>query len=151
MHNCNYSYSFYDFKLFTYSENKILLDDKSHRLIYNASAYEQESDPKLKAFLRFVCSGTSEDDFTDYLSDLVKKLKQNEANKTEYGNMNLHDRDIKMAGKREGFLEGSHQKAIENARSLLINKVGTIEQISSWLNIPLDELKKEINISTSTI
>ena len=126
----------YDFKLYTNSEPKILLDDKTHRLIYNASAYEQETDLKLKAFLQFVCSGDSKDDFTDYLSDLVKSLKQNEANKTEYGNMNLHDRDIKMAGKKEG--------AIEAAIKLFNQNVGTLSQISTWLNIPLQDLQEAL-------
>ena len=117
--------------------SSIILDDKAHRLVYNASAYEQELDPKLKNFLHFVCSNKSDDDFTDRLADLVKSIKQQEANKTEYNNMNLHDRDIIRAAKKEA----SYETAIETAKKFLAMGL-SVEQVSQGTGLALEEVEK---------
>ena len=134
----------YDFKLTAQSSNSdtspIILDDKAHRLVYNASAYEQELDPKLKNFLHFVCSNESDDDFTDRLADLVKSIKQQEANKTEYNNMNLHDRDIIREAKKEGRAEGARENAIETAKNMLKDNL-PIEKISNYIGLSEEDIQ----------
>ena len=126
----------YDFKLTAQSPNSdtssIILDDKAHRLVYNASAYEQELDPKLKNFLHFVCSNESDDDFTDRLADLVKSIKQQEANKTEYNNMNLHDRDIIRAAKKEAIYE--------TAKNLLSMGL-SVEQVAQGTRLSVEDIQ----------
>ena len=52
--------------------------------------------------------------------------------------MNLHDRDIIRAAKREG----AHVAKIEAARNLLAMKVLTLEQIAQAQNLPLEEVQK---------
>ena len=42
--------------------------------------------------------------------------------------MNLHDRDNFRRGKKEGIIEGAHEKAIETAKNLLSMNL-TIENI----------------------
>ena len=134
---------FKDFNLPVYSfrniceENpSIELNDKTHKLVYNASAYEDENDEELKAFLHFICSGNATDDFTERINALVTQAKLAEAGKTEYMGMNLHDRDILMAGRREGREEGAMEKAIEAAK-LLIEKY----------NVPIEQACADFNIS----
>ena len=139
----------YDFKLTAKSshsdESPIILDDKAHRLVYNASAYEQELDPKLKNFLHFVCSNESDDDFTDRLADLVKSIKQQEANKTEYNNMNLHDRDIIRAAKKEG----ARENAIETAKILLADGRYSAKEVSELFGIAEEDIQNLVIESTS--
>ena len=134
----------YDFKLTAQSshsdESPIILDDKAHRLVYNASAYEQELDPKLKNFLHFVCTNESDDDFTDRLADLVKNIKQQEANKTEYNNMNLHDRDIIRAAKKEGRSEGARENAIETAKKFLAMGL-SVEQVAQGTRLSVEDIQ----------
>ena len=99
--------------------------DALHKLIYNVSAYENEPDEELKAFLRFISSGKPSDSFTDKINALILQAKQAEANKTEYMSMNLHDYDMMEIGKEEGALE----KALESAKRMLI-KGYSVEEIA---------------------
>lgn len=135
-------YSFHE----TCEENpSVELNDKTHKLVYNASAYEDEKNEELKAFLRFVSSGSATDDFTERINALVAQAKLAEASKTEYMGMNLHDRDILMAGRREG----REEEAFETARRLIAGKAGTLEQIAAWVNIPSEQLKAELQIDSA--
>ena len=43
--------------------------------------------------------------------------------------MNLHDRDNFRRGKKEGIIEGAHEKAIETAKNLLTMNI-SIENIA---------------------
>jgi len=63
-----------------------------------------------------------------------------------------YDVDMRYA-ERRGFKEGAEKKAIENARNLLKMNLGTVEQISQAINLPLEEvlkIKEELK-QTSTI
>ena len=102
----------YTFRNICQENNLVNLDDKSLKVIYNASAYEKEKDEKIKALLRFVQTNEpGTDDFASRLSETVERLKENEQFKEEYARMNLHDRDLIRETKREAFAE----KAIEDA------------------------------------
>ena len=64
--------------------------------------------------------------------------------------MNLHDRDIMRAAKKEGREEGAQQKAIEAATNLLKMNMLSVEQISQAEGLPLEkilELKAQISES----
>ena len=57
--------------------------------------------------------------------------------------MNLHDRDLTRAAKREG----AAQNAIESAKNLLKMKLGSLEQIAQAVGLPQEkvlELQKEM-------
>ena len=121
-------------------------------MIYNASAYETEKDPELRAFLNFVCKNNADDNFIRKITSLIEKIKQNEINKTEYMSMNIHEYDKFRAGKKEGIAEGmaegikqgtlagAHQKAVEAARNLKKNGI-SIEMISKCLGLPVEEIE----------
>ena len=96
----------------------------SVKVIYNATAYKDEKDERIRKLLKFICTNEpGDDDFSIRLSAVVEKIKENEKFRSEYAAMNLHDRDItraaKREGKEEGFAEGSRQKALETARNML--------------------------------
>ena len=52
--------------------------------------------------------------------------------------MNLHDRDIQRAAKKEGIAEGTRQKTVETAKNMLKIRLGTVEQISQIKNLPVE-------------
>ena len=60
--------------------------------------------------------------------------------------MNLHDRDIQRAAKKEGIAvgieQGTRQKAVETARNMLKIRLGTVNQISQITNLPIEEINK---------
>ena len=56
--------------------------------------------------------------------------------------MNLHDRDIRRVALAEGRKEGAEQKAIETAKNMILQSVGTLEQISSITGLSVEEINK---------
>ena len=60
--------------------------------------------------------------------------------------MNLHDRDIQRAAKREGIAvgieQGSRQKAVETAINFLKMKVLSCEQIAQGTGLSLEEVQE---------
>ena len=60
--------------------------------------------------------------------------------------MNLHDRDNFRRGKKEGIIEGAHEKAIATAKNMLKNNI-SLEIIADCTGLPLqtvEELAKSL-------
>jgi predicted transposase/invertase (TIGR01784 family) len=150
--------NFYGLPCYTFKnmceENQIVnLDDKSLKVIYNASAYEKEKDEKIKSFLHFIYTNEPGiDDFSNRLSVLVEKIKDNEIFRRDYAAMNLHDRDLTRAAKKEGIaeglLQGAAQTAIKNAKALLADGKYSAQKISELLNIPVEAFLKDNQVSS---
>lgn len=73
---------------------------------------------------------SGEDDLTNRLAALVKKMKENEQLRQEYMAMNLHDYDM--------IRKGAQEKALETAQKLLADGKYTAEEISALLGIPVE-------------
>ena len=132
----------------TCAENPAVpLDDKSIKVIYNASAYETVEDKDVRDFLHFVMTNDpGGNDFNRLISETVAKLKDNDEFRSDYAAMNLHDRDIKKAAKEEGIAEGAQQKAIEDAINFL-REGDSPEKVSRCIGLPLEkvfELQKNV-------
>ncbi len=144
----NFDLPRYTFRNACLEDNSVNLDDKSLKVVYNASAYEKEKDEKIRALLCFVRTNEpGTDDFASRLSAVVEKLKENEKFRQEYAAMNLHDQDLI----RETRKEALQQKAIETAENFLRMNVGTPEQISQGTSLPLEqvlELQKQLSTDT---
>ena len=142
----------YTFKNICKENCAVDLDDKSVKVIYNASAYEQEKNEKIRKFLKYVSTNEpGEDDFTKRLSATVEMIKENDRFRSDYAAMNLHDYDIttmaKEAGIEEGKEIGRDEQAIEATKNLLRMGILTHEQIAQAQTLPLkkvQELAEEI-------
>ncbi|MBO4546842.1 MAG: Rpn family recombination-promoting nuclease/putative transposase [Treponema sp.] len=134
----------YTFKNMCAENNSVNLDDKSVIVVYNASAYEKEKDKRISALLRFVLTNNpGTDDFSSRLSKIVKKLKENEQFKEDYGGMNIHDQDLVD----ETWKEAYRKKAVEDATNMLRKKLGTLEQIAEVTGLTLrrvENLQKKL-------
>ena len=58
--------------------------------------------------------------------------------------MNLHDRDNFRRGKKEGIIEGAHEKAIETAKNLLTMNI-SIENIAKATGLKKNTVKDLAN------
>ncbi|MCR5621220.1 MAG: hypothetical protein K6G18_05125 [Treponema sp.] len=102
------------------------LGDKTHHVIFNASAYEKEANPGIKEFLPFVRNNTAESDLTREIASMVQAKKFEQTFINEYLAWNLHDKDVERRGRKEGFKkgrkeglkEGRKEQALETARIL---------------------------------
>ena len=129
----------------TCEENPLVnLNDKSLKVVYNASAYEQEKDKRVRDFLSYVFNGQAgEDDFTNRLEAIVKKLKDNDVFRSDYAAMNLHDWDLTQraeeVGREKGLAEGARNNAIENAKNML-REGDSPEKVSRCVGLSLQEV-----------
>lgn len=128
-------------------ENKsVNLDDKSLKVIYNSSAYEAESDARIRDFLRFVQTNEpGQDDFSNRLSAIVEKTKENEKFKQEYAAMNLHDRDLIDETRKEALAEGAQQKAVEDAVTLVKKYNAAPETAAADVGAPLEKVLEALS------
>ena len=137
----------YTFQTVCMENGDVKIDDKTLKVIYNASAYDKAEDKKIRDFLRFIHTNSSgEDDFSRRLSNAVEKMKENEKFRRNYAAMNLHDRDIQKITRREalaeGMAKGQQQKAIEAAENLLRMNILSIEQIAQAQGLPLTKVQE---------
>ena len=147
---CKYDSFNLDLPIYTFQnrceENStLLLNDKAIKKIFNATAYKNEKDVAISAFLQYICNQKPVDDFTEKLSSIVEKIKKHEVNRKEYQSMNLHDRDNFRRGLKEGIEQGipqgSQQKAIETAKNMLKEGL-SVEQISRCTNLTMEIIDK---------
>ena len=112
-------------------------------MIYNASAYEQEKNEKIRKFLKYVSTNEpGEDDFTKRLSATVEMIKENDKFRSDYAAMNLHDYDITTMAKEAGIEEGREMERVEAAKKMLRMNLGTHEQIAQAQELPLEKVKE---------
>ncbi|MBQ9538983.1 MAG: hypothetical protein IJU95_06905 [Treponema sp.] len=84
-------------------ENALVdLDDKTHHVIFNAEAYEKETNPGIRAFLSFVRNNTAGSDLTREIAAMVQTKKFEQTFINEYLAWNLHDKDVERRGRNEG-------------------------------------------------
>ena len=144
----------YTFKDVCLQNSEVNLNDKSLKVIYNASAYEKETDSKIRDFLHFVYTDVpGEDDFTKLLSATVEKIKENDKFRRDYTAMNLHDFDITEEAKKQGRIEGlneglelgTQQKAVEGAIILIKDFNAEPELAATKMNAPLEKVLEALN------
>ncbi|MCR5613297.1 Rpn family recombination-promoting nuclease/putative transposase [Treponema sp.] len=136
----------YSFRNICKENAAVNLNDKSHKVVYNASAYESEKNERIKALLRYIQTDESgEDDFSKRLDTLVSRMKENEKFKREYMLMNLHDYDILRKGREEGLAAGSQQKAIEDAVMLVKDFNVDPKVAAEKTGAPLDKVLKAVS------
>ena len=107
-------------------------------MIYNASAYKAEKDEKIRDFLHYVWTDDAgEDEFSNRLSAIVERLKDNDKFRSDYAAMNLHDWDLTRMAKEAG----AQEKTVESARNLYANGVSK-DIIAKSLQITMEELEE---------
>ena len=139
--NNYYGLPCYTFKNICQENISVNLDDKTVKVLYNASAYKKETNKRVRDFLKFVYTNeTGEDDFSNRLAATVKNLIENDKFRNDYLAMNLHDRDITRAAKKEG----AEEKAIEDALVLIREYHETPEVAAKKMNAPLEKVLEKL-------
>ena len=152
----NLNLPIYTFKNRCEENYSLSLNDKTIKIMYNSTAYENEKDLAISAFLEYICNQKTVDDFTSKIDSFVQKIKQQEVNRKEYQTMNLHDRDNFLRGKKEGISEGiqqglkqglqqgAYEKAIETAKKFLAMGI-SIEQVAQGTGLSVEAINNLVN------
>ena len=135
------------------ADGGLILNDRIHKVIYNASSFEKAENPDVRAFLEFVKQHSATDRLTREIQDAVDSCKNHQKWRAEYMLWKDQIREWKdearEAGLAEGREEGARNKAIETARQLLKMDLLTVEQIATATQLSVEEvvkLKQEINL-----
>ncbi len=129
----------YTFKSTCQEKKDYILDDQLYKIFFNASAAEYEKDVEIRAFLDYIKSRKQTDDLTNKIAALIKKIKETEADRTQYMIEHLKIRDKIMEGRRE--------KA-EEAAIAFLKEGDSPDKIARCLDLPLEkvlELQKTIS------
>ena len=149
------------------ADGGLILNDRIHKVIYNASSFEKAENPDVRAFLEFVKRHSATDRLTKEIQSAVDSCKNHQKWRAEYmlwkdqirewkdearedGLAEGREEGIaegKAIGLAEGLLEGERKKAIETARQLLKMNLGTVDQIATATQLSVKEvleIKQEI-------
>ena len=85
------------------------------------------------------------DTFTDKLSAIVTRLKQNPQRRHEYmtweQEINIRVKEARAEALKEGITEGQTEKAIETAKNFLRKNISA-ETVAECTGLPLEEVLK---------
>ena len=112
------------------------LGDKTHHLVFNASAYEKEDVPDIRDFLAFMKNNAAESDFTRRIANMVQTKKFEQTFLNEYMAAHLHDLDVQRKGREEGRVSAY----LEFVKSGLIS----IKDAAAKLGISESELQAQM-------
>lgn len=125
-----------------------ILNDRIHKVIYNASGFEKAKEPKVRAFLKFVKERAATDLLTRKIQEAVDTCKYHQKWRAEY--MLWEDqvtewkeeaREIgRTEGKAQGLKEGALNKAVETAKKM-IKKCIDLNTISECTGLSLEQIK----------
>ena len=140
----------YTFKNLCIQDKNLELCDETTKIIFNSSAYNKEKNVDIRKFLKYIRTKVPTSNLTDKINNMVEEQKENDKFRTEYLSMNLHDRDItrkafaegEALGIEKGISQGAEQKAIETAKNMILQSVGTLEQISSITGLAVEDINK---------
>ena len=139
----------------TFEENeKLIFDDKTHKIFYNVNAFEKLSnDVETKAFLEYLCKHQSTTKFTQSLETAVYRNKNNQNWRQDYMtlayNLSLAAEKAfengfsagEERGRNEGISLGAQQKAVETAKKFLAMGL-SVEQVATGTGLSPEEIEK---------
>ena len=131
------------------------LGDKSYKVIFNASAFENEKNLEKKSILEYIIDKKSTSEFTTKLDTFVEQTKLNEIFKGDYMAWGLAEFDAEQRGKKEGYSagvsdgiqqglqqgiqQGEYKAKIETAKNLLAMGL-SIENICKATDLSIEEV-----------
>ena len=121
-----------------------ILNDRIHKVIYNASDFAKAENPVVRSFLKFLKNRSASDAITRRIQAEVEVCKSHQKWRAEYmlwdDQVREWKEEAREAGLSEGRKEGANSKAVETARNLLKMGLGSPEQISAATNLPIEEV-----------
>ena len=121
------------------ADGGLILNDRIHKVIYNASSFEKAENPDVRAFLEFIKRHSATDRLTKEIQDAVDSCKNHQKWRAEYMLWKDQIREWKDEAREDGLAEGARTKAIETAKNMLENKLST-DLIVKCTGLSLDEV-----------
>ncbi len=117
-----------------------ILNDRIHKVIYNASDFAKAGSPAVRSFLEFLKNRSASDAITRRIQTEVEVCKSHQKWRAEYMLWNDQVREWKEEAREEGFSEGANDKAVETAKNLIKMGLGTPEQIADATKLSIEKV-----------
>ena len=133
-----------------------ILNDRIHKVIYNASDFAKAGSPAVRSFLEFLKNRSASDSITRRIQTEVEVCKSHQKWRAEYMLWNDQVREWKEEAREEGLSEGraegreegrtagiaecENKKAIETARNLLKLNILTDSQIAQATQLTVEQV-----------
>jgi predicted transposase/invertase (TIGR01784 family) len=135
----------YSFSNLCHEKLNLELGDKTHKIIFNASAFSKEKDLERKSLLEYINNKESTSDFTKMIDLLVEKTKENQTFRGDYMAWGLAEQDAEKrgynAGIADGVAQGAEQAKIETAKNLIAMHL-SLEDIVKATGLTLEIVQK---------
>ncbi len=122
-----------------------ILNDRIHKVIYNASSFEKAENLNVRAFLEYLEKHSATDPLTKKIQIAVDSCKNHQKWRAEYMLWKDQIREWKDEAREDGLAEGrkegANNKAIETAKKMLENELST-NLIVKCTGLPLEEVNK---------
>ncbi|MEL3908247.1 MAG: Rpn family recombination-promoting nuclease/putative transposase [Treponemataceae bacterium] len=134
-------------------ETSEVFNDGTTKLIVNTKASEK-AEPELRALLQYMNEMPATTEFTKKLDEKVKAIKQNEARRKEYMNINAFEMDARRdgiaiglmkglsQGEARGIQKGAYQTKLETAKKMKYKgfNVADISDLTGLTKAEIDKL-----------
>ncbi len=131
----------YTFENVCAENQKIKMNDGTHKIFFNAKKYDTMKSEELKSFFKYLCGKEPTSDFSEKLSAIVKRVKMNARWRHEFMTWQEEvELQADLAAKK-----ASDERAIETAQNLLEMDISP-EKIAKATSLPLEkvlELQKQ--------
>ena len=134
----------------TYEEaHEAKYDDGTHKVFYNASAWDKCTDKEMRAFLKLIMGLEAETDYTRQIVHTMRtSLKREDVRRNVMRLQEIVDQRIEenkmlwlAQGEERGFDKGSRERAVATARAFL--EMGlSAQQVALGTALPLEEVQK---------
>jgi predicted transposase/invertase (TIGR01784 family) len=135
----------YTFSNLCHEKRTLEFGDKTHKVIFNASAFSKEKDLERKSLLEYINNKESTSDFTKMIDLLVEKTKENQTFRGDYMAWGLAEQDAEKrgynAGIADGVAQGAEQAKIETAKNLIAMHL-SLEDIVKATGLTLEIVQK---------
>ncbi|MCR5724468.1 MAG: Rpn family recombination-promoting nuclease/putative transposase [Treponema sp.] len=140
----------YTFQNCCEEDSGILLNDRSYKVFYNISSWEDVGDTELQAIYKLILENQSSTDFTDELRKQMNYARQNVQYRQGYMTLAWMRAEDRREAKEEGIAiglaegeaRGSRTAKLEAARNLLALHILTEEQIAQAQGLSLAEVQQ---------
>ena len=137
----------YTFENVCREDKKTKLNDGAVKVFFNAAECDKLKTKEERDFFHFLKGETVETGFSRNIREKVEFAKKNMAWRRQYMTWQQTIDEEKYYAREAGREEGARENAITSAKNLLLMNLGTPEQISQAVSLPLEEvlaLKKEL-------
>lgn len=121
-------------------ESGLVLNDRTHKVIYNASSFNKAADNKVKALLSYIKNKTSTDALTTKIQSAVNDFKSSKPRRAEYMLWKDQLAEWKEDAMEEGRAIGMTEGKLEDAENFL--KMGVaLEVVLKATGLTEEQLK----------